>query len=123
MTYTADQIAQAINNEAIAWASFFAIDATDESLEGRKQVMRANVASGYLAPLFEFLPINSRSYTLYQVENYKSRGRYSHAGALACFLGAGDGYGCHYGMRSDRQAAIDEYKRGYQDCMDAINAN
>ncbi len=47
-------LAVAIDAEAAAWASFF--DVTDEAaIEGRRQVMRANVHVGYLAPLARFV--------------------------------------------------------------------
>ncbi len=44
----------AIEKEAAAWAQHFGV--TDpEQIEGRKQVMRANVAAGHTKPLDEFL--------------------------------------------------------------------
>lgn len=44
----------AIDAEAAAWATFFNV--TDEAeIEGRRNVMRANVAVGYVEPLQEFL--------------------------------------------------------------------
>jgi hypothetical protein len=45
----------AIDAEAAAWAAFFKV--TDEAgIERRRQVMRANVAVGYVDPLIPFLP-------------------------------------------------------------------
>ncbi len=52
--YTETQIAAAIDVEAADWATFFKV--TDqEDIEARKQVMRANVAVGYLKPLLSYL--------------------------------------------------------------------
>lgn len=52
--YTADQITAAIDAEAKVWAVGFNI--TDETkIEGRRQVMRANVVLNYLVPLLPFL--------------------------------------------------------------------
>lgn len=50
-----------------------------------------------------------------QIEDYKSQCRYRIAGQLAALLGCHYGYGCHYGMRSTRDAAVDEYRTGYQE--------
>ncbi len=50
--YTKEQIAAAIDAEALDWAKFF--NSTD--LEGRKATMRANVAVGYFKPLLPYLP-------------------------------------------------------------------
>jgi hypothetical protein len=49
--FTKQQIDKAIDQEAADWADFF--NASD--LEGRKSVMRANVAVGYLVPLLPYL--------------------------------------------------------------------
>lgn len=56
MTYTATQINAAIEAEARAWADFFGVESTQEDLEARRVVMRANAAQNYLDPLKEFLP-------------------------------------------------------------------
>jgi hypothetical protein len=47
------------------------------------------------------------------VENLKSDGRFFHAGALAAALGQPNTYGCHYGMRSSREWAIEEFQAGH----------
>jgi hypothetical protein len=53
--YSKPQIAAAIDIEAFQWAQHFEV--TDpEQIEGRRNVMRANAAVGYLDPLLEFLP-------------------------------------------------------------------
>jgi hypothetical protein len=53
--YSKPQIAAAIDIEAFQWAQHFEV--TDpERIEGRKNVMRANVAVGFIDPLLEFLP-------------------------------------------------------------------
>jgi hypothetical protein len=49
----------------------------------------------------------------YLVDQLKSKGHIFAAGALAFSLGLDREYGCHFGMRSDRSAAIDDYQRGY----------
>jgi hypothetical protein len=60
--YTAQQIELAIDAEALAWADFFRVEDEDgltreQQIEGRKQVMRANIAVGYIAnSLKPFLP-------------------------------------------------------------------
>lgn len=48
------RIEQAINAEAAKWAEFFGVTDAKE-IEGRKQVMRANVAVGFLDPLLPFI--------------------------------------------------------------------
>ena len=53
MTIT-NEIAKAIDAEAADWAKFFRV--TDKAeIEGRRNVMRANVAVGYLNPLLPYL--------------------------------------------------------------------
>lgn len=47
------------------------------------------------------------------IEKLKSEGHFFAAGALAFATEQTDAYGCHYGMRSDRDAAIAEFKRGF----------
>lgn len=47
------------------------------------------------------------------IENLKSDGRFFHAGALAAALGQPASYGCHYGMRSTRAYAIDQFQAGH----------
>ena len=49
-----------------------------------------------------------------KVEKLKSEGKYREAGELAFNEGQSDAYGCHYGMRSDRQFAINEFRAGYE---------
>lgn len=43
----------------------------------------------------------------------KSEGHYFAAGALAFSIGHDRSYGCHFGMRSTRDAAIEAFNRGY----------
>lgn len=47
------------------------------------------------------------------VEALKSDGHFFAAGALAKALGHRRDYGCHYGMRSDRPAAVAQFLAGY----------
>ena len=47
------------------------------------------------------------------IEDLKSAGHYFAAGAVAKALGGGRFYGCHFGMRSTRDAAIAEFYRGF----------
>jgi hypothetical protein len=51
--------------------------------------------------------------TVQTVEDLKSEGLYFTAGAMAFQIGHPRGYGCHYGMRSDRDASTAEFYRGY----------
>jgi hypothetical protein len=51
--------------------------------------------------------------TARDVEQLKSEGRYQHAGALSFILGLGGVYGCHYGMRSTRVQAMQEFVHGF----------
>lgn len=48
------------------------------------------------------------------VEKMKSEGLYFAAGALAFSLRLPMDYGCHYGMRSDRAAAILSFNAGWK---------
>lgn len=60
--WTVDQIEKAIDEESIEWAEFFGVVDASE-IEGRRQVMRANVAVGYFKPLERYLdtpPTNQR---------------------------------------------------------------
>ena len=61
-----------------------------------------------LAPVIEAAPATARD-----VETLKSKGDYFAAGQLARALGQPRAYGCHYGFRSDLQAATAEFLRGY----------
>jgi hypothetical protein len=55
--FTPEQIDAAIAAEAIDWAIFFKV--TDAvSIEGRRQVMRANVAVGFFKPLLPYLLVS-----------------------------------------------------------------
>lgn len=47
------------------------------------------------------------------IEKLKADGYYFTAGAYTFECGLSPGYGQHYGMRSERQKAIDEFKLGY----------
>lgn len=47
------------------------------------------------------------------VHALKASGHYFAAGALAASLGMDNNYGCHFGMRSDRDNAIEQYKAGH----------
>lgn len=53
-TYTSEQLSKAVDAEAAKWAEFFEVTNSEE-IEGRKRVMRANIAVGYLNPLLPFL--------------------------------------------------------------------
>ncbi len=56
--YSKSQIDAAIDAEAADWAKFFDVigrPTEAEDIEGRKAVMRANIAVGYLDPLMPFL--------------------------------------------------------------------
>lgn len=54
------------------------------------------------------------------VETLKSKSKYYAAGVMAATLQHSCNYGCHYGMRSTRAAAIAEFYRGYNDAIDAM---
>ncbi len=59
MNYTAEQIAAAIEADALAWADFYKVTNAAE-IEARRNVMRANIAVGYMPEsLVEFLPLNN----------------------------------------------------------------
>lgn len=47
-------------------------------------------------------------------EALKAAGRYRAAGAAAYRAGRDSSYGCHYGLRSGRSQAADEYRAGWQ---------
>jgi hypothetical protein len=47
------------------------------------------------------------------IETLKAQGQYREAGALAFTSGQARSYGCHYGMRSDRDAASLAFQAGY----------
>lgn len=50
----------------------------------------------------------------HEVDQLKSKGEYEAAGRLAFRTNAGKSYGCHFGMKSDRDAAVKEFERGYE---------
>ena len=52
--------------------------------------------------------INART-----IETLKAEGMFFAAGALQFQLGHALSYGCHYGMRSTRDANISEFRNGY----------
>jgi hypothetical protein len=56
------------------------------------------------------------------IENLKSQKRFAHAGALAFALGCDDYYGCHYGMRQDREAAMVAFRQGWATARQDYNA-
>jgi len=53
--------------------------------------------------------------TIRQIEGEKSLGNYRRAGELRALLGLDRYYGCHYGMRSTRDAAKAEFEAGYDE--------
>lgn len=64
-------IEKAIDDEATSWAKFFGV--TDpEQIEGRKQVMRANVAVGYLDPLLPFVVDCETGLTTHQLAEQRA---------------------------------------------------
>jgi hypothetical protein len=70
MAYTTDQVAKAIDQEALDWAALFEVtDATE--IEGRRQVMRANFAAGYYAPLRSYLTVSTAPREMAYVVEYK----------------------------------------------------
>lgn len=48
------------------------------------------------------------------INDLKVAGHYFAAGALARSLGHDHNYGCHFGMRSDRDFARSEFQRGWE---------
>lgn len=50
----------------------------------------------------------------HEIDQLKSKGEYEAAGRLAFRTNAGKSYGCHFGMKSDRDAAVKEFERGYE---------
>jgi hypothetical protein len=50
-----------------------------------------------------------------QIDQLKTEGRFHEAGRLAHEQGAGRAYGCHFGMRSTRDAAIRAFLAGYDE--------
>lgn len=50
------------------------------------------------------------------VEYQKSNGNYYGAGALARALNQPRSYGCHYGMRSDRERSMQSFYKGWDAC-------
>lgn len=55
-----------------------------------------------------------------QIEEQKTAGNYEEAGKLAAFFGHDRQYGCHFGMRSSRLRAIEEFNRGYDACLELM---
>ena len=55
-----------------------------------------------------------------RVEDLKAQGEYEEAGKLAASLGHYRSYGCHYGMKSTRLRAIEEFYRGYDKYHDEL---
>jgi hypothetical protein len=55
--------------------------------------------------------------TLQDVERAKVEGRYRYAGQLQALAGCGIGtdYGCHYGMRSEREIAKQLFNMGFNE--------
>lgn len=51
----------------------------------------------------------------------KSKGLYAEAGASAYANDEGRSYGCHFGMRSDREASMAAFYRGYDDAEASAN--
>lgn len=51
------------------------------------------------------------------IEDLKAAGHYFAAGAVAQSLGGAAFYGCHYGMRSTREQAKEDFYRGFAAAM------
>ena len=51
--------------------------------------------------------------TARQIDELKSEGRYFEAGKLARELGRDCYFGCHFGLRSERDRAVEEFTAGY----------
>lgn len=56
------------------------------------------------------------------VEMLKAEGKHREAGALAAKQGKPCYYGCHFGMRSTRNEAILDFRRGYFAAANAAGA-
>jgi hypothetical protein len=54
------------------------------------------------------------------IEKAKAHGDYRLAGQMARLIGTTDHYGCHFGMRSTRDLAIDEFKAGWREIDNAL---
>jgi hypothetical protein len=52
---------------------------------------------------------------LRQAETEKSNGRYRFAGQLQALSGTPCYYGCHYGMKSTRLAAMEQFHAGWHE--------
>ena len=61
-----------------------------------------------------------RRYNVNTLDKLKSEGRYFHAGAYAAMIGYGRSYGCHFGMRSTRDYAMDEFYQGYDEATNEL---
>ena len=59
--------------------------------------------------------------TTAQIERLKAQERYEHAGALAFILGHDDSYGCHFGMRSTRDSAAEQFRHGWLEAFQACS--
>jgi hypothetical protein len=57
-----------------------------------------------------------------EIDRLKSEGRHFHAGALAYITNSGVAYGCHFGMKSTRRAAMAEFEAGYKLARDDARA-
>lgn len=60
--------------------------------------------------------VNQKGYGgLDQVEVLKRQGKYFEAGGLAYKSGYANSYGAHYGMKSSRDEAVRDFKRGWEE--------
>jgi hypothetical protein len=57
-----------------------------------------------------------------EIDALKSAGQYRAAGKLAFTSGRDDQYGCHFGMRSERETAAAEFRAGWSEAKAAAAA-
>jgi len=50
-----------------------------------------------------------------QIDKLKSQGQYRDAGIIAAANGKGRSYGCHFGMRSGLNAAVEAFQAGFDE--------
>jgi hypothetical protein len=55
------------------------------------------------------------------IDSLKSKGEFAAAGTVAAVNGKERSYGCHFGMKSGRQGAMDEFYEAYDSFVAALD--
>lgn len=110
--------------ERLSWSVTFGDYSHDVVLDERADRIDSGTYHGYLRILWTTdrqsdVDATIAATPLPRVDTLKRAGDHRAAGRMSHKLGEGRDYGCHFGMRSDRELAIAEFHAGYDEAETA----